>query len=108
MPYGNHAVRVTDDTKSSILKNPHWAILTFSQTQVEGDERSRTNPGHGYPAHTVNTVEYAAFANEENWKAEVSELENPKYGSKSVYHAMYVIPATVTKTVNVEINIPGK
>lgn len=28
------------------------AVLYEESEYIEGDERSRTNPGHGYPAHT--------------------------------------------------------
>lgn len=35
---------------SDIPKKEHWAILDFVTVHIPGDERSRTNPGHGYPA----------------------------------------------------------
>lgn len=33
---------------------PHFAVLIYGSRSIyfEGDERSRTCPGHGYPAHT--------------------------------------------------------
>lgn len=40
----------------------HYGLIIFKTTNInhEGDERSRTNPGHGYPAYseTVNNFEY--------------------------------------------------
>lgn len=47
----------------------HWAIIIFetTSTYVPGDERSRTAPGHGYPAHTKtnNSFMYWACENKE-------------------------------------------
>jgi len=34
----------------------HWAILEDSSIHIPGDERSRTNPGHGYPASTEHII----------------------------------------------------
>jgi hypothetical protein len=33
---------------------PHFAVIIYGKRSIyiEGDERSRTAPGHGYPAHT--------------------------------------------------------
>jgi hypothetical protein len=32
----------------------HFCVIIYGKRSIhiEGDERSRTNPGHGYPAHT--------------------------------------------------------
>lgn len=69
-------------------KETHFAALVFKTHSIhhEGDERSRTHPGHGYPAHTetVHAVEYVAFADKEameKWviKMETSKRTEPKY-----------------------------
>ncbi len=31
-----------------------FAVVYVETHHVAGDERSRTNPGHGYPAHTLS------------------------------------------------------
>jgi len=62
-----------------IPKHPHYAVVvvTKGSVHVPGDERSRTNPGHGYPAHDVDyhDVEYIPFENTEaghaEWKKEL-------------------------------------
>lgn len=45
-----------------VPKDFHYAILLFDKQSVyiPGDERSRTNPGHGYPGGTeyYNTYQY--------------------------------------------------
>lgn len=39
---------------NDVPNEPHFAVIIYKSQSVyiEGDERSRTNPGHGYPAHT--------------------------------------------------------
>ena len=45
-----------------IPRTKHYAIISETSTSVyhEGDERSRTNPGHGYPAYTetIKSIQY--------------------------------------------------
>ena len=69
-------------------KEKHFAALVLKSHSVhhEGDERSRTNPGHGYPAYTetICAVEYIPFESQaemEAWviKAETAKYDQPKY-----------------------------
>lgn len=63
---------------SEIPRGEHWAILTFGSVTIPGDERSRTNPGHGYPESTETTISYAAYLNEESFKIALEqELASP-------------------------------
>ena len=87
-------------TKGKFPDQPHWVILKFSSTYVPGDERSRTAPGHGYPAHSVPNVSYEAYLTEEKFLAAVQKLEEAEYGHES-YAALKVEPLKVTKTVSV-------
>lgn len=86
---------------SNIPSVPHYAIITFSSVTIPGDERSRTNPGHGYPEHTEETINYQAFLEKEKWETEVIRLTNSKYSSGN-FRALKVTPATITTKVNVE------
>jgi hypothetical protein len=56
----------------------HYQILVFetSSVYIEGDERSRTNPGHGYPAHTETHESFRlyCFTKEWEWKAGLTAL----------------------------------
>jgi hypothetical protein len=52
----------------------HWAIITTSSVYIPGDERSRTNPGHGYPETYVETIEYESFSDYEKFKLKVERL----------------------------------
>ena len=54
-----------------IPSEEHYAIIEFGSIYIPGDERSRTNPGHGYPAETRTTIEYIMFEDEETWEEEI-------------------------------------
>ena len=68
----------------SIPQEKHFAALVFDTKTIyhEGDERSWTNPGHGYSAFTehIDTIDYIAFKNEEEIKKWTLEAE--KRGKK--------------------------
>jgi hypothetical protein len=78
---------------------PHFAIITEVSVHIPGDERSRTNPGHGYPAHTETYISYRAFADQNNWEAAVAAAT--QRGER--FHAVSVSPAKVTTTVTVGV-----
>ena len=89
----------------------HWAILIFEvKTQyVEGDERSRTHPGHGYPAHTEYTNSFQYWAARDRQALEDAlehmrlEQEKNTYQKKEPYAVIHVRPAAVKTTIKVEI-----
>jgi hypothetical protein len=58
-----------------------YAVFVKSSYRVPGDERSRTNPGHGYPEHDVDCTEVIEFGTLEELKAWVERNGNG-YGSK--------------------------
>ena len=84
---------------NDIPDKPHWVILTPKSTYIPGDERSRTNPGHGYPAHTEYSLYHQVFLSEEEWVAEIKKLS----GRKSPFRAMKVEPAKVSVSVEVSV-----
>jgi hypothetical protein len=55
-----------------------YLLIVFKTTSVfvPGDERSRTNPGHGYPSgnETFKTPEIYAFPSEEELTLQVKDL----------------------------------
>lgn len=57
------------------LPDEFYGILTPVNVYIPGDERSRTNPGHGYPAHTEHYWNIQIFSAEENWRNEIVRLE---------------------------------
>lgn len=95
---------------NEIPAEPHWAILVFEtkSVYVEGDERSRTCPGHGYPAHTdvFPTYEYWVVKSEDVLKKALAELEeaNKKsYGKPGPYVVLSVRKCSVKTEIHVEV-----
>jgi len=86
---------------TDIPKGPHYAILEKRSISIPGDERSRTHPGHGYPASTEEVWDYIVFPTREEWVAEVKKRAGQVFGSKD-YVAISATPATITTTVSVE------
>jgi hypothetical protein len=54
----------------------HLAIIRFSTIHIPGDERSRTNPGHGYPDRDEPTFSYEWYCleDEPDWIEEIQRL----------------------------------
>lgn len=52
-----------------------YAIVYKHTVNIPGDERSRTNPGHGYPAHTESYAVFKKFNTREELDAWI--LRNP-------------------------------
>lgn len=61
-------------TFSKIPSKSHYAIITTSTVYHDGGERSRTNPGHGYPVYSEEVINYEAFEELEDFEAEVANL----------------------------------
>jgi len=69
---------------SDFPEGPHLAIIDFGTITIPGDERSRTNPGHGYPESTQTTLTYMYWAIEdrEYWEADIAQREKDKYSRR--------------------------
>lgn len=87
--------------RRNMPEGPHYAIISFSSIYIPGDERSRTNPGHGYPAHNQPTVQYQAFDNREEWEKEIRKLEDRTGYGQGQYIAGYFSPARVERAVQI-------
>jgi hypothetical protein len=79
----------------------HYAILVFGSIYIPGDERSRTNPGHGYGERSESTVEYIVYKNREEWEADIQHRMTSPYGSKNDFVPIVVKRASVTTSVHV-------
>jgi len=101
-------------TANDVPSGEHIAVLVYKTHSVyhEGDERSRTNPGHGYPAYTeeINAFEHYVFVGDE-WlvgdelSSFLKTLEFPQYGGhKDPYVVLKVAKKLVaTPTVSVKL-----
>lgn len=60
----------------------HWAILEYLSITIPGDLRSQTNPGHGYPEHSEESVSYTAYTDKAEFEAELKRRLTSPYGVK--------------------------
>lgn len=73
------------ESKEQIPKTPHFAMIIFDSESmtIPGDERSRTNPGHGYPEHTVTYSTFKYYYAPEIYQVarfiELLEADDRKY-----------------------------
>jgi hypothetical protein len=82
-------------------------IIQFHDTRTvhhEGDERSRTNPGHGYPAYSESFQEVTQFVtlDETEWKNAIEILSLP-VSSKYVFVAFVAHRPEIKTSVHVSI-----
>lgn len=82
----------------------HFAIIETGSIHVPGDERSHTNPGHGYPGHDVPTVLYQWFLNRGDWEREIARNAASVFAKRDIV-ALAVSPATITSTVQIKVEI---
>lgn len=87
---------------SDIPKEPHYAILEQRSISIPGDERSRTHPGHGYPASTEQVWDYIVFKDRDEWETEVKKRMASEFGRKD-FMAISATPATINTTIQVEV-----
>lgn len=91
--------------QNEVPKDFHYAILIFDSKSVyiPGDERSRTNPGHGYPASTeyYTTFSYFFTKNSDELNKFVKYLfNNNSYKDKFVFFQVSALGK-----VNVDVSI---
>lgn len=85
-------------TRTESTNVEKYAVIYSETIHHEGDERSRTNPGHGYPAYTETVETLKTFENEAALKAWI-EINNRGYGSKSFKAIKYVELKVSTEVV---------
>ena len=89
-------------SKPDIPESPHYAVVRFSSIHIPGDERSRVQPGHGYPAETRKISEYIVFESRDELMTwiEIRELMNTTSPQKSDYCVIEAAPLRVTLNVS--------
>jgi hypothetical protein len=89
---------------SAIPSTEHWAIVEDVSVYTPGDERSRTHPGHGYPASTEHYFNYIVFMDKKEWEADIRQrMADNSYGRKS-FKAMRVTPAKIAIQATIDID----
>jgi hypothetical protein len=94
--YADKYVHTIDD----VPNGEHFVIIKNNGVRIPGDERSRTNPGHGYPEHTENYLSYEVYLTKEKLLQAVEELD--KRNEKN-YRVLKVSPMTVMKQVSLSL-----
>lgn len=81
-----------------------FAVIIERSIHHEGDERSRTHPGHGYPAYTETVKEFKEFKNEAEFRAWI-ETQESKHCTSESYKAIAFKPVEIKKTVSFDIKL---
>jgi len=80
---------------SDVPVGPHYCVIIYgtSSVYIEGDQRSRDCPGHGYPAHTevYDSFEHWVTESLDELNAFVDELEKMKSNHLSSGKEPYVV-----------------
>lgn len=84
------------------MSNEFYAAFIQDSYTVPGDERSRTNPGHGYPEHTVTNTIVREFADEAELKRWVEGQTKSVYSPK--YRIVRCTPVQVTTEVKINLS----
>jgi hypothetical protein len=81
-----------------------FAVVYTETIHVEGDERSRTHPGHGYPAHTIEHQVFKEFKDENEFRAWIEDEMRPgRFGQPRKFRAFRCTPVAVTTEVKINI-----
>lgn len=82
-----------------------YAVVYQEHTHVPGDERSRTHPGHGYPAHTETHNVFKGFDTEPEFLDWVKRAKLGEYGMPRSFQAYKCIPVEVSVEVHTKVNL---
>ena len=81
-------------------EKPYYLIFTERSITIPGDERSQTNPGHGYPESTEYSLAMTAYEDEEKWEKEIINLATRQVK----FQAIRANPAKVATTITVKVS----
>ena len=86
------------------MSQEFYAVIYKKTVHIPGDERSRTDPGHGYPAHTEEFDAIEVFKDFDELHDWVQKEEKRSIGKRS-YRAIAFSELRVT--TEVIISNPG-
>lgn len=78
-----------------------WIIITTDSVYIPGDERSRTHPGHGYPASYDNIDRVEKFTDDQ-YTGFIDRIKRLIRDGKS-YTAYKAEQVTVKQTIEIEV-----
>ena len=95
------------NSAQDITSKHHFLLLIFkTQTHhIDGDERSRSNPGHGYPAHdeVITATEIYAFEDQQDLEAKLVNLYEEKRDRKDIVVINVACVFEVRSAIKVEL-----
>lgn len=91
--------RIYVNKTSDIPKTYHYAAIVFGQIWIEGDEYSKTHPGHGYPGYSKQTLSYIVFKDEASMTKWVKENE-----LRTQYVIIESRQLTIEKTISIKVS----
>lgn len=80
-----------------------FMIVEFGSMTIPGDERSRTHPGHGYPAETVTTTNITVYETRQAWEVEIDRRTRDTSPYRSSWVPIAGRRPSITTTVKVEV-----
>lgn len=96
------------NTPAEVPESHHYAIILYSTNNVyiPGDERSRTNPGHGYPERTESytTTQYTYTHNREEYVTEINNLEHHKLHHRPQSYLAIEVAGKAKISINVVVD----
>ncbi len=97
---------------ADVPEGRHYAIIIYNTESVtiEGDERSRTNPGHGYPeeTRTFNTFEHWVTRDQYVWEDFIQALvvtNNSKSESNKKRFVAFEVAGKAELTTRTQVTI---
>ena len=90
--------RIYVNSSKDIPKTVHFAAIVFDSVWIEGDERSKTNPGHGYPGYSKQTLSYIVFKDLDSLTEWIKENE-----PKTHYVIIESRQVTIEKTISIKV-----
>lgn len=85
----------------TVAATSFYAVAYDDSTTIPGDERSRTQPGHGYPEHTVTTKVFKAFDNMPDFEEWIRMAQGP-YATKR-FAAYRCTPLKISTKIEVSV-----
>jgi hypothetical protein len=94
-----------EDVEKFGTPGDQYAIIEFTSVYIPGDERSRTNPGHGYPAHNEDVCQFTTFETKDAWEREILHRleQDRKYSSSRGWFPFVFRRPKITTQISIAV-----
>lgn len=88
---------------SDLPAGESFVILENASVYIPGDERSRTCPGHGYPATTEYHLSMMVFSSRKTWEEEINKrITQPRLYPDNEWTAVIMKRPNIKTTVSIQ------